>query len=143
MGFGAISELPTKELFIPPIFGTDLSSHSGFMLNAYNEYVSMLFWAPHDFKSIVEAKIICLANATETIDVRCFSAYGAEGESSGTHYATSYPSQDVVDEEFYAIDISDILTALLAGDHVKIEVRRVTDHDVMNAYVRGILLKYA
>lgn len=133
---------PTKEFFIPAIFGTNGPSISGFWIRQYNDYVGIIFYVPHDFKSIVEAKIICEAQETQTIDVKCHCVYAAEDETQ-TRYGISYPSKDVVNEKFFSIDISDILTDLAAGDHVRLYVNRSDEHNVMNAYVRGVLFRYA
>jgi len=114
----------TKEFFVPVGCGTDETTFSvegDFQIVVSYAYHS--FKMPHDFTSIVAVEAICSNGATESLDVRGRSDYGAVGETTNTHSEEDAAlSTNFIEDKLTAIDISGILSALVADDIVGIDM---------------------
>jgi len=98
-----------------------LSGHYGFVrLSSLNDEAVCVFRCPDNYGSIVTAKMIVspVANqATANWDIE--TLYAAEGELINNHNeADAATTYNVIQDTYYGVDFSGILTALAAGDIV-------------------------
>ena len=140
-----ITSIPTKEIFIPVTYASEIAPSSyrpvGH-LNALNEEAYMEFYVPDDFTTLVEAVIMVKAKATQAAaDWDIYSMYAKVGENDSTHNESDEASTyNVTLNLVFEVDISSILTALAAGDIVGIRLKEGTaGHDVD---VYGVRIKY-
>lgn len=150
MGLGAIPGAPaavgaTKEFFVPVTYATAMTAFGDYPVancDSSGKHAYIAFKVPHDFTSIITAKIIIIpidTNPAVRYDIS--SNYGAEGEAYNTHSESqTAPTYNVTANRFFAIDISGILSSLAADDYVGVDFFRslVTG----NAYVLGVRFKY-
>lgn len=142
----------TKEFFVPVTFGRDSGVDDKIIvfgkgpvvaLDAINDRANVFFKVPHDFSSITNAEFIVIGAGTDsTANWDIFSYYGAIGQAYTTHteddVSTTY---DVANEQFFAVDISGILSSLLADDYVGIEIKLATA--AHNFYAVGVRFRYS
>ena len=139
----------TKEFFIPATYPASNASVHGYYpivkCDALNETVYISFYVPHDFNSITSAAIIVIPLASQAAadwDIR--STYAAIGEDitiqEEIDVSTSYniTVNDVY--TFFEVNISGILSVLVAGDYVGIRLTQSTT--LHNVSVLGIRFRY-
>ena len=139
----------TKGFFIPATYpGSNASIHGYYPIvkcDALNETVYMSFYVPHDFNSITSAVIIVIPLASQAAadwDIR--SNYAAIGENIVVHEendnVTAYTITVNDVYTFFAVDISGILSSLVAEDYVGIRLKQSTT--LHNVSVLGIRFRY-
>ncbi len=101
------------------------------------------FNTPHDFTTITAAVIVCLqTGSSANRDVDIGSEYASIGQVYTTHQeADNATTYTFVANQWKEIDISGILSALVAGDLVGIKLtnQEVTGH----VFVLGVRFKYS
>ena len=98
-----------------------------------NDVAFLNFRCPENFGTLTEAKIVVIPIATQAAaDWDTTSAYGASGESYGTHVESNTVSTyNVTANILFEVDVSGILTALAASDYVGLRLYNKNDaHDV-------------
>ena len=141
----------TKELYVPVtangagggqtlLPGAQLPVQS---LNAVGQRAFIGFKVPHDFNSIISAEIIIVnydTNATANIDTH--SEYGSIGQVYNTHQEDEVAATyNLTANLFFGVDVSGILTALVAGDIVGLGID--CEDVAARFYVVGFNLRYA
>jgi hypothetical protein len=95
---------------------------------------------PDDFDAIVEAAIIGIADATETIQGDIYTEYGASGEVYNTHSESDLnQTLDVTQNCLYELDVSSALSGIAAGDYVTLKF--YADTSVL--YIVGMRFTYS
>ena len=139
-----VANLITREFFIPCTAGTDSRTWpAAYLINAAADEASMQFDVPHDFSSVVEAVVLRAGGATATHRLNYTVQHAATGEIIDTHQEI-LQNQDTAETDliYYEHDISSLLSALVAGDHVSIRVYG----DAVNVpddYIYGVRFKYS
>lgn len=138
----------TKEFFIPATHGTAktaIGDFPAYLCDAYIEYALVVFKVPNDFDSITSAEFIVIPKETEAAahwDV--LSDYGAVGQAYNIHneqdIATDY---NVTANQLFAVDISGILSALVANDYVGIRIQCRDGVDITDMYPLGVRFRYS
>ncbi len=140
-----------KEIFVPVGAGGNTGAarvavqgdFPAIQCNQAGERVYLAFQVPRDFTTLIAAEIIVIptatkANANWDID----SDYGAEGEAYNNHSeADAASTYNVTNNQIFAVDISGILSAIVANDYVGIKFTQVDAGD--NVDVVGIRLRYS
>ena len=144
----APGEDPTRELFVPAtgtIGGTIAytgTARAAVVLAGANQRALGSFFVPADFKAIIEAVIIVNPTATKAaanwdITTKCAAAGEAENTHEQTDAASTY---NVMASQLFEVDISGLLTGMLAGDYCGFVLMEGTAGD--NVDVIGFRLKY-
>ena len=137
----------TMEFFVPSTYGTEQWAHyehPGYRINATNDSALIGFYVPHDYSSIVEAVVVRVNGASSaTYRLNYNSSYGSTGEGARTHQE-SLADQDTAETPLYIYeqDISGILSAIIAGDHVGIVVMGDSTN-TPNDVITGVRFKYS
>ena len=140
----------TKEFF-EPVNTTgaapdDYFSHTCKTLAAVDEFSVCDFGVPSDFSSIIAVELIIVSSDTQAAaDYDISSSYGAVGENCVLHQESDTTSTySVTGGQFYALDISGILSVLAAGDIVGIKlIKKVAVETETWVKVFGIHFKYS
>lgn len=139
----------TKELYVPVTangVGGGQTAYGQFpiqVLTAIGHRAFFSFKVPHDFNSIVSAEIIIIPLDTDaTANIDTHSNYGSIGQPYATHsedeLAATY---NMTADQLLGIDVSGILTALLAGDIVGLGID--CEDGTHRFYVVGFCLLYS
>lgn len=139
----------TKELYVPVTANAAAGGQAFFgqfpiqFLSGLGHRAFMSFKVPHDFNSIISAEIIIIPQDTVALaNIDTHSNYGLIGEAYNIHsedeVAATY---DMTTDQLFGVDVSGILTALVAEDIVGLGI------DCEDAghrfYVVGFYLRYA
>ena len=137
-----------KEFFVPVSFGTEMIIESGqrapgAKINASTDEAGISFFVPSDFSSIIETVVVRASQGVQTSRFNYFSSYFAISESQ-TNHSGSLLDQDQaeINGRTYEQDISEILSALAAGDHVGIRVSGDATN-TPNDIIHGVRFKYS
>lgn len=142
-------DAPTKEFFIPVTGGDNVAA--GFFkgnyptvsrLDANMDKAFVAIHIPHNFTTLVNAVFLIIADDTNAVsDLDIHSDYGSVGEAFNIHsendVASTYPITNTI---LYEIDISGILSAIVAGDYVGICLeQKELEADL---YAIGVRIRY-
>lgn len=133
--------LATRDFFYSPITGTD-AYQTGYLINSSTDNAYIMFYAPKDYVSIVNAVIVVFALATKTHRLNLYTSYGAKDENTSTHTGQAL-DQDIGISNGYnkEIDISALLSNLSSGDYVHIRILGDTQN-IPNLVVLGFRFEY-
>ncbi|GAH06874.1 unnamed protein product, partial [marine sediment metagenome] len=141
-----VGEAATKEFFVPPTSGTKPGAFgymAGYLVNATADYAYHCFYVPHDFSSITEVVLVVGAVDSRTHRLNFYSSYCAEGEVWNQHAETSFDVDTPINADIICeIDISGILSSLVAGDYVGVKALGDATN-TPNLFVHGIRFKYS
>jgi hypothetical protein len=98
------------------------------------------FFIPHDFSSLTDAVIICIPDATETVQWDLSSTYGAADANYATHTGSqTNATKSVTINTYEELDISSALGSLAANDYCSV----LFESDTTNIRVLGLRIKYS
>ncbi|KKK51010.1 hypothetical protein LCGC14_3119300, partial [marine sediment metagenome] len=101
------------------------------------------FYIPSDFSSITEAVIIVIPKFTQASnnwDIQCY--YASAGQASNTHVENdTAATYNTVANQLFEVDISGILTSLVAGDYASAKITLSDSGHDLN--VIGVRFKYS
>ena len=95
---------------------------------------------PLDFTSLISCEVIIIPDTTETVQWDIWSNYGAVGEAYNIHNQVVINNTlAVTNNQFAGLDVTNVLTDLVAGDIVGMQFRS----DTSNLRIVGIRIKYS
>ena len=121
----------TQEFFVPASVGTEVNfgDFSAYLFDN-GETAKASFFIPNDFVSIVTAVAVWIPPASRTSNTMTFSSdYGSGGQSFSTHSESTSPSLSFTANQIQQTDISGILTSIVAGDYVGIQLSTASADD--------------
>ena len=136
---------PTKEFFAPATGGTKLgnvSSYTGYLLDADFDVARVPFMIPHDFHAVVAAELVWIAISAVTnmfIDGR--ARYGGHGEHYNTHNVESDVTRTTTADRIYRDDVKAALAQASPLDHVGFAFGRPGGGNT-NALILGVRVRY-
>lgn len=141
----------TKEFFVLPsqyyvnadAYWEGFYYHTGIRLNANSEKIYLEFYIPEDFSSVTAAVLVVNPFATSTQRFTYRSSYAAHGEQNNIHTELS-SDQDfgLTSDEIDELDVSGILSSLVAGDYVGLEII-TSNTNTANLLILGLRFKYS
>jgi len=138
----------TKEFFVPVTYrsGGTLLTHGWYVVgscSALNHDTRVVFRIPHDFSSIISAEFIIIPTATEAAaNYDLYSHYASVGQGYNTHEESDLASTyNVTSDQLFAVDISGVLSSIVAGDIVGITIKEATIYH--NFEGLGVRFKYS
>jgi len=142
---GVIYPLDEKEFFALATRGTELISMGYtpcYRIDADGEFAEIGFQIPYDFVSLVEAKLVWVANVSLTnMSMDVVTNYRKAGEVYNQHTGSATITRTTTANYYYEDDISGALGALEAGDIVGVYVSRPTGGNT-DARIVGVKIKY-
>jgi len=120
---------PTKEFQVLPALyylnatPVGVGQHPALDMDAAAESIYFEFPIPGDFNAITSFVLVFIANATKTHRLNLQSNYFTVGEPSNEHSETQNDIDIVcTDGLTYQVDVSQVLSAIVQGDHVGLKV---------------------
>jgi len=142
-GGGATKEFMIMPLLDPRAAVVDIESRSGFgvaELESTSDFAWFNFTVPNDFTTLTEAVIVCIPDATETIQWDIYVGVAAAGTLYDDDDRTALDSTKAVTvSQLTELDISGSLGTLTAGDYVGVKL----ESDTSKIYVTGLRFKYS
>ena len=139
----------TKEVFFQPMLRGTSSHPNGALYGSIWPVARSasgsddIYWAfpiPHDFTSITDMVVICVPDATETLNFVINTEFAAIGEARTTHSGTiAGGTASATADQLLEIDIASAFTGIAANDVVAVHY----DGGTTNSQIIGIRFRYS